>query len=188
MPHTAARAYEQRDSVQRRSHRPRHPPNHPRTLVSYSEAASGLLTRLQGTDALASLSGSPYQATHATDTHPRGGFVGRGTPRPARRLSFHILSSPEKKEYGPRRATARLPGRYWLVEAFKLGLKAWSNQVLFCKLALRCGNPSRAAPPARGRPPPQPPPTNRKIAQKQNLLGAHLARPRQSRAAARLFC
>ena len=27
-------------------------------------------------------------------------------PRPKRRLSFHILSSPEKKEYGPRRALA----------------------------------------------------------------------------------
>ncbi len=210
MPHTAARAYKQRDSVQRRSHRPRHPPNHPRTLVSYSEAASGLhtglqgtdalanlpgsrnkptrttdthprgwvrragntppcaasffpysffageeriwppegaspfawkllrrsgyhpskktiksqpqcvsyseaasglLTGCQGTDALASLSGSPYQATRTPDPHPRGGFVGRGPPRPARRLSFHILSSPEKKEYGPRRAVARLHGK-----------------------------------------------------------------------------
>ena len=48
--------------------------------VSYSEAASGLLTSYQGTDALASLSGSPYQATHATDTHPRGGSLGREPP------------------------------------------------------------------------------------------------------------
>ena len=40
-----------------------------------------------------------------------GGYVGRGTPRPARRLSFHILSSPEKKEYGPRRAIASLHGK-----------------------------------------------------------------------------
>ena len=48
--------------------------------VSYSEAASGLLTGLQGTDALASLSGIPYQATHATDTHPRGGSLGRDLP------------------------------------------------------------------------------------------------------------
>ncbi|MEE0785725.1 MAG: hypothetical protein U0M10_07225, partial [Oscillospiraceae bacterium] len=30
---------------------------------------------------------------------------------PARRLSFHILSSPEKKEYGPRRAIALLHGK-----------------------------------------------------------------------------
>ena len=211
MPHTAARAYEQRDSVQRRSHRPRHPPSHNRTLVSASEAASGLLTGLQGTDALASLSGSPYQATHATDTHPRGwvrragspppcaasffpysffageeriwppegaspiawkilrrkktasqkkspklqphcvsnsaaasglltgcqgtdalanlpgsrnitthatdphprgGSLGRVSPRLARRLSFHILSSPEKKEYGARRALTKLSGRH----------------------------------------------------------------------------
>ena len=210
MPHTAARAYEQRDSVQRRSHRPRHPPSHNRTLVSASAAASGLHTGYQGTDALAnlpgsrnkptcttdthprgwvrragspppcaasffpysffageeriwppegasplawkilrrsgfqpskkaikpqpqcvsnseaasgphtgyqgtdalaSLSGSPYQATRTTDTHPRGGSLGREPPRLARRLSFHILSSPEKKEYGPRRAPARLHGK-----------------------------------------------------------------------------
>ena len=80
--------------------------------VSYSEAASGLLTSLQGTDALASLSGSPYQATHATDTHPRGWVRRAGSPRPKRRLSFHILSSPVKKEYGPRRAIALLHGKY----------------------------------------------------------------------------
>ena len=84
----------------------------PRQCVSNSEAASGLHTGYQGTDAVTNLPGSPYCSTHATDTHPRGGFVGRGTPRPTRRLSFHILSSPEKKEYGPRRAIARLPGRY----------------------------------------------------------------------------
>ena len=52
---------------------------------------------------------------------------------------------------------------------------------------LRAGSP-RPAPPRADAPPPQPPPTNRKIAQKQNPLGARLARPRQSRAAARLFC
>ena len=48
--------------------------------VSYSAAASGLLTSYQGTDALASLSGSPYQATRTTDTHPRGGSLGREPP------------------------------------------------------------------------------------------------------------
>ena len=48
--------------------------------VSYSEAASGPHTSYQGTDALANLPGSPYQATHATDPHPRGGFLGRGLP------------------------------------------------------------------------------------------------------------
>ena len=48
--------------------------------VSYSAAASGLFTGLQGTDALASLSGSPYQATRTTDPHPRGGFLGREPP------------------------------------------------------------------------------------------------------------
>ena len=48
--------------------------------VSNSEAASGLLTRYQGTDALASLSGSLYQATRTTDPHPRGGSLGREPP------------------------------------------------------------------------------------------------------------
>ena len=91
MPHTAARASEQRDSVQRRSHRPRHPPNHPRTLVSNSEAASGLLTSYQGTDALASLSGSPYQATRTTDTHPRG-WVRRAGSTPPCAASFFLYS------------------------------------------------------------------------------------------------
>ena len=80
MPHTAASAYEQRDSVQRRSHRPRHPPNHPRTLVSYSEAASGLLTGYQGTDALANLPGSRNKPTRTTDTHPRGWVLRAGAP------------------------------------------------------------------------------------------------------------
>ena len=80
--------------------------------VSNSEAASGLLTSIQGTDALANLPGSPYCSTRATDTHPRGWVRRAGSPRPARRLSFHILSSPEKKEYGPRRAIARLHGKY----------------------------------------------------------------------------
>ena len=52
----------------------------PPQCVSNSEAASGLLTGYQGTDALASLSGSPYQPTRTTDTHPRGGFLGREPP------------------------------------------------------------------------------------------------------------
>ena len=52
----------------------------PPQCVSYSEAASGLLTGYQGTDALANLPGSWYYSTHATDTHPRGGFLGRGLP------------------------------------------------------------------------------------------------------------
>ena len=48
--------------------------------VSYSEAASGLHTSSQGTDAVTNLPGSPYQATRTTDPHPRGGFLGRETP------------------------------------------------------------------------------------------------------------
>ena len=91
MPHTAARAYERRDSVQRRSHRPRHPPSHNRTLVSASEAASGLHTGCQGTDARANLPGSWYYSTHATDTHPRGWVRRAGSPPPCA-ASFFLYS------------------------------------------------------------------------------------------------
>ena len=48
--------------------------------VSASAAASGLLTSSQGTDAVTNLPGSPYQATRTTDTHPRGGSLGREPP------------------------------------------------------------------------------------------------------------
>ena len=80
--------------------------------VSNSEAASGPHTSYQGTDALANLPGSRNKPTRTPDPHPRGWVRRAGnTPRLARRLSFHILSSPVKKEYGPRRAPARLYGR-----------------------------------------------------------------------------
>ena len=49
-------------------------------VVSASEAASGLLTGCQGTDALANLSGSRNITTRTTDTHPRGGSLGRDLP------------------------------------------------------------------------------------------------------------
>ena len=42
----------------------------PPQCVSYSAAASGPHTGLQGTDALASLSGSPYQATRTSPRLP----------------------------------------------------------------------------------------------------------------------
>ena len=48
--------------------------------VSYSAAASGPHTGLQGTDALTNLPGSQNITTHATDTHPRGGSLGRDLP------------------------------------------------------------------------------------------------------------
>ena len=63
----------------------------PPQCVSNSEAASGLLTSYQGTDALASLSGTPYQATHATDTHPRG-WVRRAGNTPPCAASFFPYS------------------------------------------------------------------------------------------------
>ena len=51
----------------------------PPQCVSNSEAASGPHTSLQGTDALASLSGSRNITTRTTDTHPRGWVLRAGT-------------------------------------------------------------------------------------------------------------
>ena len=83
-----------------------------RCVVSASAAASGLLTRPDD-GCSHKLVWYPVQCAAAASTPTQGGgFVGRGPPRPARRLSFHILSSPEKKEYGPRRAPALLHGKY----------------------------------------------------------------------------
>ena len=59
--------------------------------VSNSEAASGLLTGHQGTDAVTSLSGSWYCSTHATDTHPRG-WVRRAGNTPPCAASFFPYS------------------------------------------------------------------------------------------------
>ena len=56
------------------------PPQYVSASEAASEAASGPHTSLQGTDALTSLPGSSYQATHAPDPHPRGGFLGREPP------------------------------------------------------------------------------------------------------------
>ena len=96
--------------------RMRKPPTTPasklaQSVVSASAAASGLLTRPDdGCSHKSAWQLVQCAAVLSTPTQG-GGYVGRGTPRPARRLSFHILSSPEKKEYGPRRALARLHGR-----------------------------------------------------------------------------
>ena len=65
----------------RRGYQPRK--KSPKSLVqcvSNSEAASGLLTGYQGTDALANLPGSPYQS-HPHHRHPPKGWVLRaGAP------------------------------------------------------------------------------------------------------------
>ena len=50
----------------------KNPPKSQPQCVSNSEAASGLLTGYQGTDARTNLPGSPYKRTRTTDTHPRG--------------------------------------------------------------------------------------------------------------------
>ena len=59
--------------------------------VSYSEAASGLLTGHQGTDALTSLPGSRNITTRTTDTHPRG-WVRRAGNTPPCAASFFPYS------------------------------------------------------------------------------------------------
>ena len=59
--------------------------------VSNSEAASGLLTGYQGTDALASLLGSWNKPTRTTDTHPRG-WVRRAGSTPPCAASFFPYS------------------------------------------------------------------------------------------------
>ena len=56
----AARARGQKVYVESCPPKNQSPPSHLRTLVSYSEAASGLLTSLQGTDAVTKLSGTSY--------------------------------------------------------------------------------------------------------------------------------
>ena len=67
------------------------PPKPQPQCVSYSAAASGLLTSSQGTDALANLPGSWYYSTHATDTHPRG-WVRRAGNTPPCAASFFPYS------------------------------------------------------------------------------------------------
>ena len=59
--------------------------------VSNSEAASGLLTGYQGTDALANLPGSRNITTRTTDTHPRG-WVRRAGNTPPYAASFFPYS------------------------------------------------------------------------------------------------
>ena len=59
--------------------------------VSNSEAASGLLTGYQGTDALANLPGSWYCSTRTTDPHPRG-WVRRAGNTPPCAASFFLYS------------------------------------------------------------------------------------------------
>ena len=63
----------------------------PPQCVSYSEAASGLLTGYQGTDALANLPGSQNYSTRTLDTHPRG-WVRRAGNTPPCAASFFPYS------------------------------------------------------------------------------------------------
>ena len=79
-------------NLKRRSFQPRKKAIKPQPqCVSYSEAASGLLTSLQGTDARANLPGSRNYSTHATDTHPRG-WVRRAGNTPPCAASFFPYS------------------------------------------------------------------------------------------------
>ena len=63
----------------------------PPQCVSNSEAASGPHTSLQGTDALASLSGSRNITTRTTDTHPRGWVRRAGNPPALRGVFLSIF-------------------------------------------------------------------------------------------------
>ena len=76
--------------------------------VSNSAAASGQLTGLQGTDALASLSGSPYQATHATGTHPRGWVRRAGNTPPCAASFFPYSFFAEEERIWPPEGASRI--------------------------------------------------------------------------------
>ena len=107
----------------------------PGQCVSNSEAASGLLTSFQGTDAHTNLPGTPYSVRLQPRRRMQGWVLRAGDrPRPKWRLSSPILSSLLKKESGPRRALVRLSGRHWLGEICKFSFKAWWSRVLLCKL------------------------------------------------------
>ena len=69
--------------------------------VSYSEAASGQHTGHQGTDALASLSGSQNITTHATDPHPRGWVRRAGNPPPCAASFFPYSFFAEEERIWP---------------------------------------------------------------------------------------
>ena len=77
----------------------------PRQCVSNSEAASGLHTGYQGTDALANLPGSPYQATRTPDTHPRGGSLGREPPPCAASFFPYSFFAEEERIWPPEGAS-----------------------------------------------------------------------------------
>ena len=151
-------------------------PKSPRQCVSNSEAASGLLTGLQGTDARTNLPGTPYSVRRRYLMQPRRApgresvkgavleplsrsikkafaqqMLGAGRLRTARprlwqRLSSPILSSLLKKESGPRRAVAYLPGRHWLVKICKFRFAPRVAEYCSADLFLCCSNPSDQAP------------------------------------------
>ena len=80
---TAARAYKQRGFVCH--HRPptAAATRSPQQCISYSEAASGLLTGSQGTDARANLSGSRYSVRLQPRRRMQGWVLRAGGPPPA---------------------------------------------------------------------------------------------------------
>ena len=67
-------------------------------------------------------------------------------PRLWQRLSSPILSSLLKKESGPRRAVAYLPGRHWLVKICKFRFAPRVAEYCSADLLLCCSNPSDQAP------------------------------------------
>ena len=77
--------------------------------VSYSAAASGLLTSSQGTDALANLPGSWYYSTHATDTHPRGWVRRAGNTPPCVASFFPGSFFTTEERIGPPEGDSPFP-------------------------------------------------------------------------------
>ena len=68
-------------------------PRSPRQCVSNSEAASGLLTGLQGTDALTNLPGTPYSVRLQPRRRMQGWVLRAGGPPPATRAASFFPDS-----------------------------------------------------------------------------------------------
>ena len=106
--------------------------------VSNSAAASGLLTSYQGADALASLSGSPYQATRTTDTHPRGWVRRAGNTPPCAASFFPYSFFAEEERIWPPEGASPLAWKKFKTQRLPAPKKA-------IKSLMQCVSNSEAA-------------------------------------------
>ena len=97
--------------------------------VSNSEAASGPHTGLQGTDALASLSGSPYQAARTPDPHPRGWVRRAGNSPPCAASFFPYSFFAEEERIWPPEGASPLAWKKF--KSQKLPTPKKSDQVTY---------------------------------------------------------